>query len=66
MKKVINRRIVDDVVTTICSPKGVTTFWIEKLDYADGTSEVLTREEVTFGSHSVKGRFMLLDCGKRH
>lgn len=66
MKKVVNRRIVDDVITTVSSPKGVTAFWIEKIDFSDGTSEVLTREETTFGYHSVRGRFMLLDCGKRH
>jgi hypothetical protein len=66
MKKVVNRQIIDDVFTTVSSPKGVTTYWTEKLNYEDGTSDVLSRKETTFGFHSIKGHFMLLDCGKRH
>jgi hypothetical protein len=66
MRKIVSREIVDDVVTSVTSSKGTTSYWLEKIVYSDGTSETIVREEVTFGYRPVRGQFRVLDLGKKH
>jgi hypothetical protein len=66
MRKIVSREIVDDVVTSVSSPKGVTTFWLEKVHYDDGSSKVITREEITFAQNGHKNIFMMSVIAKRH
>ena len=66
MRKIVSREIVDDIITTVSSSKGVTTFWLEKLHFDDGSCKVIAREEITFGQSGHKNIFMMSVMGKKH
>jgi hypothetical protein len=66
VKNIIKTEVLDNVTTTIASPKGVTTTWLQKVFYEDGSSEIVVREQATFGYASHKGVYLLVNGGRRH
>ena len=64
MKIIVKSEIVDGVITTVESRKGITSFWIEKIFYEDGSYEYVTRNKTTFNYHSSKSTLVMLEMGK--
>lgn len=64
MRKIVNRIIVGDTITTIYSPQSTKSFWSEQLHYDDGSSAVVPREKITFNASRDRITMVMIEMGK--